>query len=44
MAEKKNKTLKKARIDMEHLTGDDEIKRLAELREKWEMDYNSEID
>ena len=44
MAEKKNETIRKARIDMDCLTGDAEIKRLAELREKWEMDYNSGID
>ena len=43
MAEKKNKTLEKARIEMNYLTGDEEVKRLVELREKWEMDYNSEI-
>ena len=43
MAEEKNKTLKKAREEMEYLTGDEEVKRLAELREKWEMDRNSEI-
>ena len=38
MAENKNETLKKARIEMNHLAGDAEIRRLAELREKWEMD------
>jgi len=36
MAEEKNKTLEKARIEMNYLTGDEEVKRLAELREKWE--------
>ena len=44
MAEKKNNTLKRARIEMDHLTGDEEVRRLAELREKWEMDYVSGID
>lgn len=39
MVEKKNKTLEKARIEMNYLTGDEEVRRLAELREKWEMDY-----
>ena len=34
MAEKKNKTLEKARKEMTYLTGDEEIRRLAELREK----------
>lgn len=44
MAEKKNKTLEKARKKMTYLTGDEEIRRLAELREKWEMDWNSSMD
>ena len=43
MAEKKNKTIEKARIEMNYLTGDAEVRRLAELREKWEMDYVSGI-
>ena len=41
VAEEKNKTLEKARVEMNYLTGDEEVRRLAELREKWEMDYNS---
>ena len=36
MAEEKNKTIKSALDDMEYLTGDAEIKRLAELRETGE--------
>ena len=44
MVEKKNKTLEKARKEMTYLTGDEEIRRLAELREKWEMDWNSSMD
>ena len=44
MAEKKNKTLEKARKEMTYLTGDEEIRRLAELREKWEIDWNSSMD
>ena len=44
MAEKKNDTLKKAREEMNYLTGDAAIRRLAELREIWELDYNSGID
>ena len=44
MAEKKNKTLEKARKEMTYLTGDEEIRRLAELREKWEMDWNSSME
>ena len=43
MAEEKNKTIKEAKKEVEYLTGDEEVKRLAELREKWEMDRNSEI-
>ena len=43
MAEKKNPTLKKAREEMTYLTGDEAVKRLAFLREKWEMDRVSDI-
>ena len=43
MAEEKNKTIKEAKREVEYLTGDEEIKRLAELREKWAMDRRSEI-
>lgn len=41
MAKEKNKTLKEASIEMNYLTGDEEVRRLVELREKWEMDWNS---
>ena len=43
MAEEKNQTLQKAREKMNYLTGDAAVRRLAELREKWELDYNSDI-
>ncbi|MBR3002814.1 MAG: Rpn family recombination-promoting nuclease/putative transposase [Clostridia bacterium] len=43
MAEKKNPTLKKARQEITYLSGDEEIKRLTFLREKWEMDRISDI-
>ena len=43
IAENNNETLKKARIEMNYLTGDAEVRRLAELREKWEMDRVSAI-
>ena len=33
-----------ARKEITYLTGDEEIRRLAELREKWEMDWNSSMD
>lgn len=38
MAEDKNETLKEARSVMTYLTGDEEVKRLAELREIWAID------
>ena len=43
VAEEKNKTLKRARIEMNYLTGDAEVRRLAELRDKWERDRVSAI-
>jgi len=43
VAEEKNDKLKKARIEMNYLTGEAETRRLAELREKWEMDRVSAI-
>ncbi len=43
MAEKNNKTIEKARIEMGYLSGDEELERLAELREKWTMDYDSGV-
>lgn len=38
MAEKNNAVLKKARKELNYLTGDAAVRRMAELREKWEMD------
>ena len=38
MAEEKNETLKEARNVMTYLTGDEEVRRIAELREKWAID------
>ena len=43
VAEEKNEKLKKARIEINYLTGEAETRRLAELREKWEMDRVSAI-
>lgn len=43
MAEKNNKTIKSALDEMEYLIGDEEIQRLAELKEKLEMDWNSSM-
>ena len=44
MAERKNDTLKKARKEIDYLTGNDAVRRLADLREKWEMDYVTGIE
>ena len=38
MAVKKNKVIKKAQDEVEYLTGDPELRRLAELEEKWAWD------
>ena len=43
MAEEKNKTIQKSKVEMNTLNGDEEVKRLAFLREKWELDRNSAI-
>ncbi len=43
MAEEKNETLKKARLQISYLTGDEEVKRMQWLEEKWEMDRVSEV-
>ena len=44
MATKKNKVIEKANEELEYLTGDAAIKRKAELREKWIMDYKNGIE
>ena len=43
MAEKRNKTLKKAREEVTYLTGDEAVQRWQELKERWEMDRVSEM-
>ena len=43
LAEKNNKTLERARFEMNYLTGEEAVRRLAELREKWDMDRNSDM-
>ena len=43
MAESKNKVIQKARQEMNYLTGDAAVRRLEELKEKWEMDYVSSM-
>ena len=44
MVTKKNKVIEKANEELEYLIGDAAIKRKAELREKWIMDYKNGID
>ncbi len=43
MAEEKNEKIKSALDEIGTLTGDEEIQRMAELRDKWERDRISEI-
>ena len=43
MAEEKNDVIKKAKVEMNYLTGEEAERRLQWLREKWEMDYNSDM-
>ena len=43
MAEKKNPSIKKARKEVTYLTGDEAVKRMEFLHEKWEMDRISDI-
>ena len=43
MAEEKNEVIKKAKVEMNYLTGEEAERRLQWLREKWEMDYNSDM-
>ncbi len=43
MAIANNKVLERAQTEITYLTGDAAVRRLAELREKWEMDRVSEL-
>ena len=43
MAEEKNRVIKKAKKEMTYLTGDEEVRRLAELREKWDEEYEASM-
>ena len=43
MAEKKNEIIRKAKKEMNYLTGEAAERRMQELRERWEMDYNSDM-
>ena len=44
MVTKNNKVIEKANEELEYLTGDAAVKRKAELREKWIMDYKNGMD
>ena len=44
VAEKKNRVLKKARKEVEYLTGNAAVRRMAELREKWDLEYEVSMD
>ena len=44
MLAKKNKVIEKAQEELQYLTGDAAIKRKAELREKWIMDYKGSME
>ena len=44
MAVKKNKLLKKAKNEVEYLTGNAAVRRMAELREKWDLEYAVSMD
>ena len=43
VAERKNVVIKRAKKEMSYLTGDEEVRRLAELREKWDEEYEASI-
>ena len=40
---KVNTLVKKAKKESEYLTGDEELRRIEDLKEKWNLDYNSGI-
>ena len=44
MAKKENKIIEEAKIELDYLTGDEEVRRLAELQDKWKSDWNSYMD
>ena len=44
MVTKKNKVIEKAQEELEYLTGDEAIKRKAELRDKWIRDYKGSME
>ena len=43
MAVKENEKIAKASQEWEYLRGDEAVKRMAFLREKWERDWNSDM-
>lgn len=44
MAKEKNEVIKEAEKELEYLTGEEEVRRMAFLHEKWEMDYISGVE
>lgn len=44
MAEEKNEKIKSALDELGYLTGDAEVQRIAELKDRWERDWNSSMD
>lgn len=43
MAEQKNQLLRKVKVEFLELSGDEETRRLEELKDKWERDYKSGV-
>ena len=43
MAVKENEKIAKAQVEYKYLTGDEQVQRLAFLRDKWESDHKSEL-
>lgn len=43
MAESKNQLLRKVKAEVVELSGDEEVRRLEELKDKWERDYKSGV-
>ena len=43
MAVQENEKIAKAQVEYKYLTGDEQVQRLAFLRDKWESDHKSEL-
>ena len=44
MAEDKNEMIKEAAVEYEYLTGEEDLQRIAFLKRKFELDYNTGIE